>query len=198
VTKVKGSNICFAREYAGQKLSGRGFAAVLSLLPELDAKTIEGVIAAGWYELSLQHRVFVALERALAESDSGGIEGFARYVAEQDLTRVHRLFLRLRNPAFVLEQAGKYWSRFYDAGVWKIERASPTRASGDLSGIADAHEIFCRFLRAYIERMFQLAGVETGSVVHTRCCLRGAPSCLFEGSWREHGEKSMTPPPSHR
>jgi hypothetical protein len=196
VTKVKGSNICFARAYAGEKLPGRGFAAVLSALPESDAKVIEGVIAAGWYELPLQHRVFVALDRALAEHANDGIEGFARYVAEQDLTRVHRLFLRLRNPAFVLEQAGKYWSRFYDAGVWKIERGSPKRASGDLAGIADPHEIFCRFLRAYIERMFQLAGVETGAVVHSRCRLGGATSCLFEGSWHEQGETS--PPPARR
>lgn len=195
MTKVKGSNICFAREYAGQKLPAGGFAAVCSLLPEPDRKLIEGVIAAGWYELSLQHRVFVALERALSASEGGGFEGFARYVAEQDLTRAHRLFLRLRNPAYVLEQAGKYWSRFYDAGVWEIERASPTRASGELAGIEDPHEIFCRFLRGYIERMFQLAGAETGTVVHSRCRLRGAPSCLFEGSWRERGEKSLVPPP---
>lgn len=165
------------------------------MLSDSDVKVIEGVITSGWYELPLQHRVFVALDRALAEEANDNIEGFARYVAEQDLTRVHRLFLRLRNPAYVLEQAGKYWSRFYDAGVWKIERASPTRASGELTGIADPHEIFCRFLRAYIERMFQLAGVETGAAVHSRCCLRGASGCLFEGSWREHGEKSISPPP---
>ncbi|HTU56783.1 MAG TPA: hypothetical protein VMF89_00085, partial [Polyangiales bacterium] len=76
------------------------------------------MIASGWYPLGLQHRVFSALESALPHSDDDVIESFATFVAEHDLTRVHRLFLRLRNPAYALEKSADYWRRFYDAGDW--------------------------------------------------------------------------------
>jgi hypothetical protein len=42
---------------------------------------------------------------------------FAKFVAAHDLTRVHRLFLRLRNSACTLEKSAEYGRRFYDAGT---------------------------------------------------------------------------------
>ena len=44
----------------------------------------------------------------LVRASKGGIEAFATSVAERDLTREHRLFLRRANPALVLEKADEY------------------------------------------------------------------------------------------
>ena len=44
--------------------------------------------------------------------------------------------------------------------------------------------LFCRFLTAYAERMFQLAGARDATASHTRCAYRGASACLFEGRWQ--------------
>jgi hypothetical protein len=103
------------------------------------------------------------------------------------------LVLRLRNPAYALEKSAEYWSRFYDAGTWSVTRLSEYQARGELSGIAETAPVFCRFLNAYITRMFQLAGATGGKCRHTRCVCRGDKSCVFEGYWREDASVGARP-----
>jgi hypothetical protein len=203
VTTVKGSNIYLVRCFA-EKHGPTVWADVRARLSEAERAQVESVIASGWYPLALQHRVFAALEAALPDSGGDLIETFATFVAEHDLTRIHRLFLRLRNPGYALEKSAEYWSRFYDAGSWNVTRQSSYQARGELSGIVETDPIFCRFLTAYITRMFQLAGATAGKCRHTRCVARGDPSCVFEGHWREDAgaarpsvDRRSEPPPPH-
>ena len=181
MTKVKGSNIGHARVFADEKGGAGGWARVLAKLSESDRQTVESAINVGWYDLHLQHRLFEALDEVLGTHESPGIEAFAENVAHRDLTLVHRLFLRLANPALVLEKSGEYWGRFYDAGTWNVTRQPNRIARGELMGIEDHDPIFCRFLTAYIETMFRMVGVPGAKVRHTRCACRGAASCVFEG-----------------
>lgn len=183
MTQVKGSNIYLVRCFAEER-GPEVWANVRARLTEAERRQVESVIASGWYPLPLQHRVFDALEGALEDSPEPVMDEFARFVAEHDLTRVHRLFLRLRNPAYTLEKSAEYWGRFYDAGTWNVARLSTYQARGELSGIAETAPVFCRFLTAYIQRMFQLAGAATVKCRHTRCVCRGDKVCAFEGYWR--------------
>lgn len=173
-----------AHEFVTAQLGPEGWCSVLERLSAQDREVVEGAISVGWYELALQHRLFVALDEVLQEGTLAGLEAFAKSVAERDLTRVHRLFLRFANPAVVLEKSGEYWSRFYDAGSWRVVRTA-NGAFGELSGIREVHPIFCRFITGYISRMFQLVGVLKAQCVHSRCMCRGAPACLFEGEFSD-------------
>ena len=106
MTTVKGSNIYLVRCFA-EKRGPTIWEDVRALLSEAERVQVESVIASGRYPLALQHRVFAALEDALPRSDDDVIETFATFVAEHDLTRIHRLFLRLRNPAYSMEKAAE-------------------------------------------------------------------------------------------
>jgi hypothetical protein len=185
VTQVKGSNIRLAQQYAERRGGPEAWARVLATLSPADREVVQGCIAVGWYPLPLQHRVLEALEQELHQAGVEPLSDFARFVAEHDLTKVHRLYLRMRNPAYVLEKCGEYWSRFYDSGVWYVQRVGPTVARGDLSQIEERAPVFCKFLAAYIGYMFELAGAKGITVLHRQCACRGAPSCVFEGSWTE-------------
>ncbi len=184
VTRVKGSNIRLAQLFVTEHGGTGAWPRLLTHLSPADREVVESAVHVGWYELELQHRVFAALDELLSRPGVSAIADFAWHVAEHDLTRVHRMFLRLAHPAYVLEKAGDYWGRFYDAGSWQVER-SQHGARGELSGIAELHPVFCKFIAAYITRMFLLVGAKSGQVVHTRCACRGAPACLFEGHWIE-------------
>lgn len=183
VTLVKGSNIYLVRCFA-EKSGSSVWADVRSQLSEADRAVVESVIASGWYPLTLQHRVFDALEVTFPDRRDDVISDFATFVAEHDLTRIHRLFLRLRNPAYTLEKSAEYWRRFYDTGDWNVVRTGNHQAHGELTGITDVAPVFCRFLNAYITRMFQLAGATSARCRHTRCVCRGDKVCVFEGYWR--------------
>lgn len=184
MTNVKGSNIRQAHSFVVERGGEDTWRKLLSRLPPADREIVQGAIHMGWYELTLQHRVFSALDELLSMPAGSAIADFAVQVAEHDLTQMHRLFLRLAHPAYVLEKAGEYWARFYDAGTWTIERGERS-ARGELSGIDEVHPIFCKFLMAYITRMFQLVGAKSVKCAHTRCACRGAPACAFEGYWSE-------------
>lgn len=186
MTKVRGSNIRLAEEFVRQRAGDEGWQRVLAALSPGDREIVTAAIAVGWYELPVQHHLFDALDRVVTARPGGdAIEAFAAFVAEHDLTKVQRMFLRLRSPALVLEKSGEYWSRFYDAGVWKVTRTPPRGARGELLDLPDRAPVFCRFLTAYIRSMFMLAGAKKPVTSHPRCVCRGAASCVFEGTWSD-------------
>jgi hypothetical protein len=185
MTQVKGSNLKYARDFALARGGEPAWQNLLSGLNDADRSALPSILASSWCELSLQHRVFRALDVSQRSAPSDDtITEFAEFVAKMDLTRVHRLFLRLHNPAYVLEKTAEYWRRFYDAGEWQITRVAADAARGELRGIADGDPIFCRFLHAYIRQMFRLSGATLGTVRHTQCAFLGAASCVYEGRWR--------------
>lgn len=183
MTRVRGSNICLLRQFIGERFGDEQWAGILRRLSAEDRSVVESALPVGWYELSVQHRVFDAFDYSLSRADFDPIATFARYTADHDLTKVHRLFLKMRNPVVVLEKSGEYWRRFYDDGHWKVSRFSDIAAAGELLDIGEPAPVFCRFLEAYIATMFQLAGAHDAVCRHTRCVHRGAASCYFEGRW---------------
>lgn len=158
---------------------------VLARLSPEDRSVVEGMVAVGWYDLALQHRLLRAVDAALGHGDLALIPAVARFEADQDLTRIHRMFLRLANPAFVLEKSGEYWHRFYDTGEWSVKRERSNHAVATLTGVGEVDVAFCMYLSRYIERMFELVGAKEVHVDHPRCRTRGEPACVFAGAWRE-------------
>lgn len=156
---------------------------MLARLSAADRELVQGVVAIHWYDLKLQHRVFEAFEASFDSSDFQALPELTRYIVDQDITLLHRMFFRIHNPVYVLEKCGDYWKRSHDGGVWYVQRLSATSARGELSQIPDSAPVFCRFLQTYIQFMIGLAGVKAGNVLHRQCVCRGAPSCVFEGSW---------------
>lgn len=157
---------------------------VLQSLSQTDRETVRSVVPMGWYALSLQHTLLAAIRDTVAAADPNVVTTIGRYEADQDLTRVHRLFLRMANPAFVLEKAGQYWSRFYDSGTWTVERTASNKARGTLRALEPTDPLFCEYLNAYIGRMWELVGAKDVQARHPQCRCNDDAACVFEGVWR--------------
>lgn len=163
-----------------QRDSAEAWTDLLALMSDDDRDVLLGLVPVGWYDLALQHRLLRAIDANMGSDDGELAEVIGRFEAEQDLTVVHRLFLRLANPAFVLEKAGDYWNRFYDVGVWDVRRESKSRAVGRLEGVTPFDPLFARYLTAYIIRMWELVGAKDLDV---KSRLEGE-SFHIQGSWR--------------
>jgi hypothetical protein len=138
----------------------------------------------GWHDLARQHRFLRAIDDTLGSGDGTLVEEIGRFEADRDLRIVHRLFLRMANPAYVLEKAGQYWGRFYDTGTWKVTRHSPQHAEGVLSGCRPFDPLFAVYLNAYIHRLFELVGAKD---MKTEWELDEAvvpPRLTLHGRWR--------------
>jgi predicted hydrocarbon binding protein len=181
--RAKGTAFLHDEEYVRKTYGKDAWTQVLAAMPPDDVEVRSGVVAIGWYENALLNHTLVAIERVLRERDPKIIETLGRYAAENDLKRIHRVFLRMANPAFVLEKSTELWSRFFDTGRWEIKRVE-RGADATLVGHGVVHEVFCRNLTAYVHRLFELVGAKDVTVRHAECRSRGDARCLFVCRWR--------------
>jgi hypothetical protein len=177
--QCKGTMILLARTFVGSLSRPGTWDDIISSIPPDEAELLGSVISIGWYP----ERLFLQILRALESRAPSAVVELAAFEAEQDLTVIHRVFLRLANPAYVLEKAGSYWARFHNTGEWHVERQSASSARGELRGWGVVDALACAYLGSYIRRMFELVGARDVKVRHERCRATGAEGCTFEGEW---------------
>lgn len=144
---AKGTAFFHDQEYTLRTYGPEAWAQVLHAMPPTAAEARSGIVAVGWYDDALLVQTLCAVEAVLRERDPQIIETLGRYAAEQDLTRIHRVFLRMATPAFVLERATNLWRRFFDSGRWDV-RPIEGGVDGLLIDAGIVHDVFCRTSRA--------------------------------------------------
>lgn len=182
VVLSKGTIFLHAQSFVVSRFGEPAWQAVLDHLPADDRQTFNAILPITWYPHEADIRLFRAIDDVLGKGDKQLLIELGRFEAELDLRRIHRMFLRLANPAYVLEKASDYWSRFHNTGRWTVERKE-NGASGTLFDWNPPDEVKCVYLGAYIGRMFELVGGRQVRLTHSRCRCRGDHGCTFEGTW---------------
>lgn len=180
--RAKGTAFFHDEEYVLHTYGPEGWALVMAKLPPAAAEARSSIVAVGWYDDELLVQTLCAVEEALHERDPNIIDTLGRYAAEADLTRIHRIFLRVATPAYVLERATNLWNRFFDTGRWEVRRV-PGGVDGLLIDAGIVHDVFCRNLRGYLHRLFELVGAKKVTVEHPECRVRFGACCRFEIRW---------------
>ncbi len=115
--EVKGGLLVHLSNYARERQGEAAWQAVVDGLPGGDREALGGLIlASGWYPMGLWNRTLTAYMRAHAGSLEREAEDLARYTADHDLNVVFRVFLKTRDPAFMLKRATSFWRRYYTTG----------------------------------------------------------------------------------
>lgn len=182
--KTKGVGFTNVKAFVLERFGDRAWKDLLNALPAEDRTELESIVSVGWYSLALYARLINQIEQRHGKGDFALVEQLGAFEAEHDLTTIHRVFLRMANPAFILEQMGNYWKRFHDTGEWEITRLTDKRAIAHLRGWGHVDTALCRELAGYMRRSFELAGASNVTLEHPRCRARGQADCLFEGCWR--------------
>jgi hypothetical protein len=184
VSRIKGRIILNARDFVLARDGKEGWRKVLQALPADERDTLAAMIPLGWYDMSLNDHVNRAIVDALGDAGSmDWMHALGRYAAGEDLRTIHRLFLRMANPAFVLERLAEFWGRYQDSGEWAIVRESDNRVTATLRGWGSRDEATCVRLAAYSKRLFELVGAKGVYLERRACEARGDPACVFAGGW---------------
>lgn len=183
VASLKGISFLDVTLFTQRRFGDEGWSAVLAAMDSADRLTLASIVSVGWYELALYARLL----RQLAQVHDGGslriVEECGRFGVEHDLKTVHKMFMRMASPAFILDQATQFWGRFQNSGEWTIER-SAKGCTGTLRGWA-VDDVLCSELRGYLAGLLAHGnGGESVRVTHPRCRARGADECVFVSSWR--------------
>ena len=156
----------------------------LENLDERDRQELVGVLAVGWYDLSLYARLIRAVDATLGTGDLTLLPALGRFEAERDLTTIHRLFLRMANPGWVVERTMEYWRRFHDTGEWRVQRDGSNTVRGTLDGWGVVDAALCLELTGYMPRLMELSGASHAHIDHRTCRGLGASECLFVMTWQ--------------
>jgi hypothetical protein len=181
--KTKGVSFVNARAFVQDRYGAPGWAATMARLREPDRVEIESTVTVGWYSLPLYARFIRAIDEAHGCGDCALLVQLGRFEAERDLTTIHRVFLRMANPAYAVEKMGEYWRRFHDTGTWKVDRATPTQVDGVLEGWGHVDRGLCRELGGYMGRVLELVGAKGVLMEHPFCRAHGDPMCSFRARW---------------
>ncbi len=181
--RTKGIGFMNVRTFAEEHFGEHAWHDLVQTFPHVDRDELNAVVPVGWYSLALYARLIHTLDTQLGSGDLSVIETLGAYEAQRDLTTVHRVFLRMANPAFIVEQIAKLWMRFHDTGVWEVQRHDPHHASGRLRDWGIVDRAMCTELVAYMQRSLELVGAQRVVVEHTRCRVDGSDACYFDARW---------------
>ncbi len=181
--KTKGVGFANVRVFATERFGADGWNGVLEKLTPADRDELQGMVPIGWYSLALYARVIRALDEVHGYGDLALVVQLGRFEVERDLTTIHRVFLRLANPAYTIEKFGEYWRRFHDSGRWELTRESDSHITGFLDEWGYVDHALCRELVGYMGRCLELVGAKNVIMEHPACRGRGEPRCFFRARW---------------
>jgi len=181
--RVKGLVLLNARTFCTERFGDQGWSRVRDSLSPSDLEIVDGAVHVGWYDLGIYDRLHETVDRVLGDDDLRLMVDLGHYCAEHDLSTVHRLFMRMASPSFLLSKYGEFWRRYQDSGTWAVDREAPKRVRCTLSNWGSRSEATCVRLSSYIERFLQLAGGKGARALRTKCNARGDRSCEYLCEW---------------
>jgi hypothetical protein len=183
VQQVKGAvlktRLAFVEEHGGEAARMR----VLDSLGAADRGTLKLILPVAWYPFDLAERLDDAIVRVLGNGDPRFFERLGEASAEQNLTGVHKGYLRPGDAHGFLERAPGVYRSYYEKGRREYQRTGLT------SGVLTTHEAEsfsapdCMTVVGWHRKALEMCGI-TGVVIrHTECRAKGGEVCKYEVSW---------------
>lgn len=181
--RTKGVGLVNVRRFTVERAGEEGWSRVLAALPPHVREEVDGAVAVGWYDIASYAKLLRAVDETLGRGDRTVLRALGRYGAEHDFTTIHRVFLRVASPAYVIEKVGSVWARFYDVGRWEIVRQGSNGLTATLYDMDVVDDALCAEQEAYLGRVLELVGAGTVDSRHVACRAKGAAACTWETSW---------------
>lgn len=178
VPAARGVNFVLAREYVLNTYGEAVWERVLAGLDGEGRRVWTSPLTVGTYDFATFKAMIAVLAGVTRVRDDGALAAMYAYMAERSLNTLYKVFFRLANPAFVIGNFPKLWSRFFTAGEVRVPEAQRERAQL----VFEVPGIFLDWLGpaclGYSTKAVELAG---GRAVQVRESGRQA---LSGGTWR--------------
>lgn len=186
--KIKGnillSRVAFVKDHFGQE----GVEKVYAALPAEDQALLKGMISnVGWYPFEAGKRLDQAIVQVLGGGDMKIFEEIGAASAVQNLTTVHKLFLRLGNPQAFLAQTPVLYKLYYDAGRREYQQ------TGANSGVMTTHDADtystadCMTIMGWYKKALEMCGAKNVVMTEETCRAKGGDVCRYQISWQMSG-----------
>ena len=181
--QVKGSVVLARLELIAAK---RGvFDQVMAVLPADDQKVWRGVVlAVSWYPFDMAQRLDQAIATVLSPNHKRQFFlDIGRASADANLPSIHKAFVRVGDPHYLLSRAPQIYSKYYDKGRRTYEKSSETSC---VLRTFDAESVTlddCLTVVGWHVRAIEICGGKKAKVRETLCRARGDAHCEYHCSW---------------
>jgi predicted hydrocarbon binding protein len=184
--QLKGNAFLWTLKFIDHHAGEGGRTRVLSQLEADERAILEGIVLPiSWYPLPLFGRLLRAMDRELGKGDLSLAMERGRWVAVNDVRTIHKVFLKLFTPEWLVERAtGSLWRKFHSSGEWTTEAVGEGRARAELRDLAHVDTAVCASIAGWMVGLFELAGAKTVDVRHPLCRGRGSAVCTYDVEWR--------------
>lgn len=156
---ARGPNFVYTKDFITQGYGEEAWDQLLDSLPEQAAKVwrLPHLITEEYPFSAFKEMIkaLANLEGSLAEQQTTNLY---EYMADQTLNTVYKVFFRFTNPAFVIKNYPKLWSRFFTIGTVEV----PTTQRGSARLKFTLPEIFLDWLPpacyGYSKKAVEMAG----------------------------------------
>ena len=187
-TIARGVNFVLAREYVistfGEALWSRALSRVS---PESRRVWEQPPLTVSAYDFAAFKAVAAAVAIEAKADGDRAVAAMYEYIAERSLNTLYKVFFRLANPAFVIGNFPKLWSRFFTAGEVRVPVAEREHAELRFT----VPEIFLDWLGpaclGYSTKAVELAGGRGVAVREIQRTARGGGlwEVAYDVTWRE-------------
>lgn len=185
---ARGVNFVLAREYVistfGEEVWARALARVS---PEVRRVWEQPLLTVSAYDFAAFKAVAAAVGVETRADGDRAVAAMYEFIAERSLNTLYKVFFRLANPAFVIGNFPKLWSRFFTAGEVRVPVAEREHAELRFT----VPEIFLDWLGpaclGYSTKAVALAGGRAVGVREVRRTARGGGlwEVVYDVTWRE-------------
>lgn len=185
---ARGVNFVLAREYVistfGEEVWARALARVS---PEVRRVWEQPLLTVSAYDFAAFKAVAAAVGVETRADGERAVAAMYEFIAERSLNTLYKVFFRLANPAFVIGNFPKLWSRFFTAGEVRVPVAEREHAELRFT----VPEIFLDWLGpaclGYSTKAVALAGGRAVGVREVRRTARGGGlwEVVYDVTWRE-------------
>jgi hypothetical protein len=186
VGQAKGILLVSARDYVRTREGVAAWNDVANTLNDHDRALLGSLVLAGsWYPVAVWNRLVEAIQQRY---DARYVLRLARYIADNDLSLVFRIALKLGSPEFVIKRFGYVFKQYFRGAQLVTAERAPRRWGLQISGpvgIEEAPgEAVCAIgTEGWVTTAMERTGVKTTRLVKIDCRFHGAPACTYDLTW---------------
>jgi hypothetical protein len=183
---IRGTTVDAARRFLDQHRSHPQWDAFMAALTEEQRYLMAGNIKPkGWYVVAEYASVVQLAALHLApENKEPFLVDLGRFVMEDGVNSLYKIFFRIASPAFVVRVSALFWFQFYKGSRLKIVGKGKRWVHGVILDAPYCAIDLCHSTKGAMIAALEHAGAKAVQVEEHTCQSTGAERCNFRFSWR--------------
>jgi hypothetical protein len=182
---IKGSSLAPRFTWVRKHHGDGGVARLLQALsPSTRAIVDGGILKSSWYPFEAWVEINVRIDALFGAGDLALVRELGHFAAVDGLSTVYKLFYKLGSVKWILDQASRLWSVYYDSGRLEITRLPGNEVEFRIVDFATPHATMCLAFLGWCTASVELSGAHVVEMAELRCRARGDAECSFRGRWR--------------